>query len=152
MKELIGVIGAGSCKQDIYKQAYNVGKEIAKNGYGMICGGLGGVMEAAAKGCKENGGLTVGIIPQDSREAANPYLDIVIPTGMGIMRNLLIVRSASVLIAVDGKYGTLSEIAFALQLGKPVIGLQTWDISEEIIGAYDAADAVQKAIKRFVST
>ncbi len=148
MIELIGVIGAGSCTQNTYNQAFAVGKEIGKRGYSLVCGGLGGVMEAAAKGCKENGGLTIGIIPQESREAANPYLDIIIPTGMGIMRNLLIVRSASVLIAVNGRYGTLSEIAFALQLGKPVIGLESWDVSTEIIAASDAADAVQKAIER----
>ncbi|HID40135.1 MAG TPA: TIGR00725 family protein [Calditrichaeota bacterium] len=148
MKELIGVIGAGTCNQNIYLTAYEVGKEIGKRGYGLICGGMGGVMEASAKGCQENGGLTIGIIPHKNKEEANPYLDIVIPTGMGIMRNLLIVRSAAVLIAIDGRYGTLSEIAFALQIGKPVIGLQTWEVSTEIIDASDAIDAVQKATER----
>jgi len=148
MKELIGVIGAGTCNQNIYLTAYEVGKEIGKRGYGLICGGMGGVMEASAKGCQENGGLTIGIIPHKNKEEANPYLDIVIPTGMGIMRNLLIVRSAAVLIAIDGRYGTLSEIAFALQIGKPVIGLQTWEVSTEIIDAFDAIDAVQKATER----
>ena len=147
MKKLIGVIGAGSCDIPIYNLAEQVGAEIGRSGYGLVCGGLGGVMEAAAKGCKKTGGLTVGIIPQDNADEANSYLDIVISTGMGIMRNLLIVRSAEVLIAVDGKYGTLSEIAFALQLGRPVIGLHSWNISEDIVPAANAKDAVQKAVE-----
>ena len=150
MKKLIGVIGAGQCSQDIADLAYDVGKHIAENGYSLICGGLGGVMEAASRGCNDHGGLTIGIIPQEESDQANPYVDIVIPTGMGIMRNLLIVRSAEVLIAVNGKFGTLSEIAFALQLNKPIIGLNTWDVSDNIIKADDAADAVQKAMECIV--
>ena len=147
MKKLIGVIGAGQCDTDIQKLAYQVGLEIGKKGYGLICGGLGGVMEFAAKGCRESGGLTIGILPQDNVDQANPYIDIAIPTGMGIARNLIIVRSAMGLIAVSGKYGTLSEIAYALQLGKPVVGLNTWDISEDIIRADCPRDAVDKIIK-----
>ncbi len=148
MKKLIGVIGAGQCNNEIGDLAFRVGLEIGQRGYGMICGGMGGVMEYAAKGCQESGGLTVGVLPQDSAESANSYIDIAIPTGMGIARNLVIVRSAVGLIAVDGKYGTLSEIAYALQLGKPLVGLQTWDVSENIIKADNPKDALDKLIKK----
>ena len=147
MKQLIGIIGAGQCDSRIYTLALETGAAVAKMGYGIVCGGLGGVMEAAAKGCKESGGLTVGIIPQEEADAANSYMDIVIPSGMGIMRNLLVVRSAVGLIAIDGKFGTLSEIAFALQLGKPIIGLETWDISEQIVVAKNPEQAVDKLLK-----
>ncbi len=147
MKRLIGIIGAGRCDNRIYTLARETGAAAAKSGYGIVCGGLGGVMEGAARGCKENGGLTVGIIPQEKSNFANEFIDIIIPTGMGIMRNLLVVRSAVGLIAIDGKYGTLSEIAFTLQLEKPIVGLQTWDVSEEIVTAENAAQAVDKLIK-----
>ncbi|MGD9899539.1 MAG: TIGR00725 family protein [Calditrichaceae bacterium] len=142
MKSLIAVIGAGQCDDRIYSKAYDVGRHIAEKKFGLICGGLGGVMEAAAKGCRDAGGITVGIIPQEDGSAANPYIDIVIPTGMSIMRNLLIIRAAAGIVAVDGKYGTLSEIAYALQLKKPIVGLDTWDVSETIIKAQSAEEAV----------
>lgn len=146
MKTLIAVIGAGQCDDLIYRKAYDVGRHIAQKKFGVICGGLGGVMEAAAKGCREAGGITVGVIPQEDSGAANPYIDIVIPTGMGIMRNLLIIRSAAGIIAVNGKYGTLSEIAYALQIKKPVVGLDTWEVSEEIIKSNSAERAVNTLI------
>lgn len=146
MKKLIGVIGAGQCTPDIQESAYQVGLEIGRQGYGMICGGLGGVMEHAARGCREAGGLTIGVLPQDTAASANLFIDIAIPTGMGIARNLIIVRSALGLIAVNGKYGALSEIAYALQLGKPVVGLETWDVSEDIVKADNPLDAVEKII------
>ncbi|MBN2423629.1 MAG: TIGR00725 family protein [Calditrichaceae bacterium] len=147
MKKLIGVIGSGQCDLDVQNLAYQVGLEIGKKNYGLVCGGLGGVMEYAAKGCHESGGLTVGILPQEDAEYANPYIDLAIPTGMGVARNLIIVRSALGLIAVTGRYGTLSEIAYALQLGKPVVGLNTWDISEDIVKADNPRDAVDKITK-----
>lgn len=147
MKKLIGVIGARECSDSSLKLAYEVGQEIAKYGYGLVSGGMMGTMEAASRGCREAGGLTVGIVQGDNPSLANPYLDIIIPTGMGIMRNLLIVRSAVGLIAIDGKYGTLSEIAFALQIGKPIVGLNTWDISEEVIKVSTAHQAVRTIIK-----
>lgn len=148
MIDLIGVIGAGECNRKIADLAQEVGKEIALAGFGLVCGGLGGVMEAACKGCKEAAGMTVGIIPQDKADAGNKYLDIIIPTGMGIMRNLLVLRSAAGLIAVNGRFGTLSEIAFALQLKKPVIGLDSWDVSDEIIKAQTPKQAVQLLLEK----
>ena len=147
MKKLIGVIGARKCPESSIKLAYEVGQEIAKYGYGLVSGGMMGTMEAASKGCREAGGLTVGILPGDDPTLANPYLDIIIPTGMGIMRNLLIIRAAVGLIAIDGKYGTLSEIAYALQVDKPIVGLNTWDVSEDVIKVNNAQDAVKTIIK-----
>lgn len=150
MKKLIGVIGARECSAQALKMAYEVGKEIAKSGFGLVCGGMQGVMQEAARGCKEAGGLTVGIIPGDDPQQANPFIDIVIPSGLGIMRNLLIVRSAEGLIAIEGAYGTLSEIAFALQLQKPVVGLNTWDIADEIIKAETAEEALKKLLRKIL--
>lgn len=149
MQTLIGVIGAGNCDFETYTLAEKVGQEIAVHGYGLVCGGLSGVMEASAKGCREKGGLTIGIIPQDDADSSNPFIDIVIPTGMGIMRNLLVVRTASGLIAVGGRFGTLSEISFALQLGKPIVAINSWDVSETIYKAKTPNDAVTELIKRF---
>lgn len=148
MKQLIGVIGARECPESSLKFAYEVGQEIAKFGYGLVSGGMMGIMESASHGCRDAGGLTIGIIPGSDPALGNPYLDITIPTGMGIMRNLLVVRSAVGLIAIDGKYGTLSEIAYALQLGKPVVGLDTWDVSEDIIKVDTALEAVETIIKQ----
>jgi uncharacterized protein (TIGR00725 family) len=149
---LIGVIGAGECDRATYRLARQVGEAIASFGFGLVCGGLGGVMEAASKGCRQNGGLTVGLLPQDTPEPANPYLDIIIPTGMGIMRNVLVVRSAAGLIAVGGRYGTLSELAFALQMGKPVVGINTWNVSDAIIPAENPHDAVKQLLSRLEFT
>lgn len=124
----IGVIGGNSVDTRIYDLAVEVGRRIAQSGARLICGGLGGVMEGACKGASEAEGLTIGVLPgEDSREA-NPYVKIAIATGLGIARNLIIVRTSDVLIAVDGSYGTLNEISGALNLGKPVVGLETWDL------------------------
>jgi len=142
----IGVIGSGECSSKIKKLAEEVGREIARRGATLVCGGLGGVMEAAAKGAKEAGGLTVGILPGFHAEEANPYIDVVVVTGMSYARNAIVVRSSDALIAIEGKYGTLSEIAFALQMRKPVIGLNTWKISEEIVLSSSPVEAVEKAI------
>lgn len=123
----IGVIGSGVYSPRHEAIAYEVGRLIAEKGWILVCGGLGGVMEAACEGAKENGGITVGIIPSDG-EDANPHVRIPIITGMGYARNFIIVKSSQALIAIGGEYGTLSEIAIALKLKKPVIGLETWDI------------------------
>jgi hypothetical protein len=140
------VIGSGDCSPKTKRLAEEVGREIARRGATLICGGLGGVMEAAAKGAKLAGGLTVGIIPGANSEEANPYIDVVVVTGMSYARNIIVVRSSDALIAIEGRYGTLSEIAYALQLRKPVVGLNTWEISEEIVASSSPVEAVEKAI------
>lgn len=123
----VGVIGAGDCTDSMYKTAQGIGFEIGKRGWILVCGGLGGVMEAAAKGCVEAGGMTLGILPGLNRDSANPFIRIALPTGLGEGRNLLVVRTSDVLVSIAGGYGTLSEIALALKAGKPVIGLETWE-------------------------
>ncbi len=143
----IGVIGAGTCSHQTASLAYDVGKFIAKNRASLVCGGLGGVMEHASRGACDANGLTIGILPGFELNDANPYIKIKIPTGLSHARNILVVRSSMALIAVEGSYGTLSEIAIALKLGKPVIGLNTWNIGPEIIKAKTADDAVKKAIR-----
>jgi uncharacterized protein (TIGR00725 family) len=142
----IGVIGAGDCSERAARTAYEVGRHIARNNAVLFCGGLGGVMEMAAKGAREAGGLTVGLLPGFAFSDANPHIDIAIPTGLSHARNILVVRSCMAVIAVEGSYGTLSEIAIALKLGKPVIGLNTWDIGPDIIKAETAEEAVAKAV------
>jgi len=124
--KMIGVIGAGQCDEKIYGQAREVGAGIAMAGATLICGGLGGVMEGACQGAYEVGGQTVGILPGAERTQANPYVMIPVVTDLGHARNILIVRTADILVAISGGYGTLSEISIALKLGKPVIGLHTW--------------------------
>ncbi len=146
----IGVIGAGSCDADLRERADSVGAEIAKRGAILVCGGLGGVMEACSAGAKREGGTTVGILSGDDRRSANPYIDIAIVTDMGHARNVIIAHSSDVLIAVGGEYGTLSEIAHSLKIGKKVITLDSkWDI-EGTIKAKDPADAVGIAVKSLV--
>lgn len=141
---LIGVIGAGSCDDAIYSLAHDVGYNIALSGAVLVCGGLGGVMEAAAKGAKAAGGMTIGILPTETKYEANPYIDIPIATGLGHARNAVITRCCDVLIAIDGSYGTLSEIGLAKAMGKEVIGIKSWDI-EGIINAKTAKEAVDIA-------
>ena len=112
----------------------------------LVCGGRGGVMEAACRGAKASGGTTVGILPGGDRADANPYVDIAFATGMGELRNGLIVRTVDALIAIGGEFGTLSEVALALKAGKPVVGLGSWDL-EPIVRADDPADAVRRALE-----
>lgn len=143
-RKIIGVIGGGAVGPEILKMAEETGRLIAKHGCLLICGGMSGVMEAAAKGAKEAGGTTIGILPHTDRHEANPYIDIPIATGLGEGRNLVIIRTADILIAIDGEYGTLSEIAFALKMKKRVIGLRTWDIPG-IVKAETPLEAVKIA-------
>ncbi|MGB2698622.1 MAG: TIGR00725 family protein [Candidatus Zixiibacteriota bacterium] len=145
-KVFVGVIGAGKCSKKIFTLAEEVGKEIARAGAILVCGGLGGVMEGAAKGAKEAKGITVGILPGISKEEANPYIDMPIVTGIGEGRNLIVIRSSDAIIALPGKYGTLSEISFAVKLEKPVVGISTWDISERILKSKDPKEAVKLAL------
>lgn len=144
---IIGVIGGSSCTKEVYALAEEVGRLIARSGASLICGGMGGVMEAVCKGAFNAGGLTIGILPSDNTSTANPFVRVPVSTGMGIGRNIIIVRTARSFIAIDGKYGTLSEIAFALQLGKPVIALQTWLEVPGIKVVETAAEAVKLALQ-----
>jgi uncharacterized protein (TIGR00725 family) len=150
---IVAVIGDGSCSAENARLAEDVGRLLAEKGAAVVCGGLGGVMEAACRGAKSAGGLTIGILPGRARQDANPYVDIPIVTGMGEARNVIVVSSGQSVIAVSGGYGTLSEIAHALKLGIPVVGLGSWHLSKEgwdhpqaMNHATDAADAVQKAL------
>lgn len=124
----IGVVGAGQPSPAVARLAYAVGRLLGARGAVVLCGGLGGVMEAAARGAQETGGLTVGILPGFEASDANRYIDLPIVTGLADARNVVIVRSAQAVIAIGGGYGTLSEIGFALRLGLPVIGLRTWGL------------------------
>ena len=143
MKRVIAVIGGRRVKKGLLLMAEDVGRLIAERGAVLLCGGLGGIMEASAKGAKEAGGLTLGVLPQDDKGHANPFIDVPVATGLGIGRNVIIARTADALVAIGGQYGTLSEIAFSLQLKKPVVGIETWDI-DGVIRAETPEDAVRK--------
>jgi len=149
---IIAVIGNSSCSPEEAKLAESVGELLAQRGVTLICGGLGGVMEAACRGAKSKGGLTVGILPGQDSSIANPSVDIPVATGIGEARNLAVVKSAQAVIAVGGSYGTLSEIAYALKDSIPVIGLNTWSLSrngredDSIIRVQSPTEAVDKAI------
>lgn len=148
---IFGVIGDAFCSTEIAKIAEEVGENIAKKGGIIICGGLGGVMEAACRGAKKNNGLTIGVLPGFRKKEANLYIDIPILTGMDQGRNVIIIRSADVVIAIGGGYGTLSEVAFALKLNIPIVGIKTWELSKEgkenreIIRVDTPIEAVEKA-------
>ena len=148
----VGVVGAGVSAAGTDRLAEQVGRLLGERGAVVVCGGMTGVMEAVCRGAKGAGGTTLGILPGRDRRAANPYVDVAVPTGMGEMRNALIARTADVLIAVGGEFGTLSEIALALKLGKPVVGLGTWELSKQgvasdaIVRAADPAEAVATAL------
>lgn len=147
MKTVIGVIGAGDASEEECRAAWDVGSEIAKRNCVLVCGGMGGVMEAASKGAKSENGLTVGIIPGASKTDANRYIDIPVVTGMSHGRNIIVIRSCDAIIAIGGSYGTLSEIAFALRLEIPIIGIKTWDVSPEIKKAGTPKEAVDMALR-----
>ena len=148
----IAVIGGRQCSKEEAKLAEEIGRELAKRGVILVCGGLGGVMEAACKGASSQGGVTIGILPGENRQAANPYVQIPIVTSTGYARNLAVVKSAQAVIAIGGSYGTLSEISHALQSGIPVIGLNTWSLSKNgqqdnsIIPVENPTEAVNKAL------
>ena len=142
-KLYIGVVGGRDESEEVLRLAEDVGYEIAQCKAVLVCGGHGGVMEAACRGAKNGGGETIGILPGDDRNAANPYVDTVIPTGIGVARNAIIINTIDGIVAVGGKYGTLSEIAFALQKGIPIVALKSWQIDETIL----TADSPIKAIK-----
>ncbi len=149
---IVAVIGSSSCSEEEARLAEAVGERLARRGAVVICGGLGGVMERVCRGARSEGGLTVGILPGEDPGVANQWVDIPIATGVGYGRNMAVVKSAQAVIAIGGNYGTLSEIAYALKSGIPVIGLNTWTLSrngkevDSIIRASTAAEAVDRAI------
>jgi uncharacterized protein (TIGR00725 family) len=145
-RKRVGVIGGSRAAKKHLDQAAEVGRLIAEKGAVLVCGGLAGVMEAACRGARQAGGLTVGILPGGNPSEANAFVDVSIATGMGYTRNALVVMNADVLIAIDGEYGTLSEIAYARVQGKRVIGLDTWDI-EGVARAASPEEAVKLALK-----
>ena len=148
----VAVVGSGSAERDQLILAEEVGRLLATRGAIVLCGGLGGVMEAACRGAKSVGGMTVGLLPGSDRREANAWVDVAIPTGLGEARNALVIRAADVVIAIGGEFGTLSEIALALKTGKPVVGIDTWDLSKrgvmatEIVRAATPTEAVDRAL------
>ena len=142
----VAVVGPSEASTEDAARAETVGWLLGEAGAIVVCGGLGGVMEAAARGAAGAGATVVGLLPGSDRAEANPHLTVVIATGMGEMRNALIVRAADVLVAVGGAYGTLSEIAFALRTGVPVVGIGTWAL-DDVVDAPDAAAAVALALE-----
>ena len=152
-RKFVSVIGSSQASAKESRLAEEVGRELARRGVVLVCGGLGGVMEAACRGATSEKGTTIGILPGDNREQANPYVQFPIVTGIGYARNAAVVKSAQAAIAIGGSYGTLSEIAFARQSGIPVIGLGTWSLSrngqqdKSIIPTESPAEAVSKALK-----
>ncbi|MDQ3573643.1 MAG: TIGR00725 family protein [Actinomycetota bacterium] len=141
----VAVVGAGEASPAAESEAETVGRLLAERGAVVVCGGLGGVMAAACRGAKSAGGTTVGILPGSDRSEANPWVDVAVPTGMGEARNAVVVRTVDAVVAVAGGYGTLSEMALALRLGRPVVTLGGWEI-DGVQLARDPSDAVQRAL------
>ena len=138
VRRYVAVVGPGDADPDAEQAAERVGRELAGAGAVVVCGGLGGVMAAACRGAREAGGTTVGILPGLDRRAANPWVEITVPTGLGEARNALVVRAADALVAVGGGFGTLSEIGLALKAGKTVVGLRTWRLARDPGGEVEA--------------
>jgi uncharacterized protein (TIGR00725 family) len=150
----IAVCGPDPAPEDVAAQCESVGQGIAQAGAVLVCGGLGGAMEAAARGAAAEGGAVLGILPGADRSAANAFVTIAVPTGMGEMRNALIVRAADAVIAVGGEFGTLSEIALALKSGTPVVGIGTWElakadgrVADPVVRVETAGEAVATALR-----
>jgi uncharacterized protein (TIGR00725 family) len=147
----VAVIGPGEATDDELASAEAVGRQLAERGATVISGGLGGVMAATARGATEAGGTAVGILPGADRAAGNRWLTVALPTGLGELRNGLVVRAADAVIAIGGAYGTLSEVALALKTSTPVIGLRTWEI-DGIEHVDSAEQAVEHALRRAAGT
>lgn len=148
---IIAVIGGSKCSKKVEQISHKIGKIVAKVGAILICGGLGGVMEAACKGTKSAGGLTLGILPGENKESANPFVDIALPTGLGYARNVLVVKSADIVIAINGKYGTLSELAYALHFKKPIFGINTWNIEgiNKVKSLKELENKIKKLLRKY---
>jgi uncharacterized protein (TIGR00725 family) len=147
-KPYVAVVGAGVADDDATRAAEEVGRMLAQRGAVVVCGGMTGVMEAVCKGAKKAGGTTVGVLPGSARSDANAYVDVAIATGLGEARNALIVRTADVVVAIGGEFGTLSEIALALKIGTPVVGLDTWELGRKgaRLDAFSVASSPQEAV------
>lgn len=149
MRKIVSVIGQSDSTEEQYSHAYELGRLLAQAGYPIVCGGMGGVMEAVARGAAESDGMCIGLLPGSDPESGNAYLTLAIPTGLGHVRNTLVVRAGEIVIAIGGGYGTLSEIAFALTMSKVVIGINTWSaeshagIPADVVRVGSAADAVR---------
>jgi uncharacterized protein (TIGR00725 family) len=148
----VAVIGGSAAGPEVAALAYDVGRELARLGAVVVCGGLGGVMEAAARGVQEAGGVSIGILPDPDRLRANPYLTYTIPTNLGHARNMLIAHAADAVIAIDGSYGTISEAAIALKLGKPVVALGTGWSLPHLMAAETPQDAVSRILDALRTT
>jgi uncharacterized protein (TIGR00725 family) len=146
----VAVVGAGDADRATAKAAETIGRLLAEGGATVVCGGLGGVMEAACRGARSAGGRTIGLLPGIRRADANAFVEIAIPTGLGEARNVLVVRAADAVVAVGGEFGTLSEIAFALKTGVPVVGYRTWALAKEgtTVDAIEAASSPEDAARR----
>ncbi len=148
----VAVCGSAADEEPACSRAEEIGRLLARAGAVVLCGGLTGVMEAVCRGARAEGGLTVGLLPSEDRADANGYVDVAIPLGLGEVRNALLVRACDAMIALTGEYGTLSEIGFALKIGKPVIGVDTWQLSnrggpvDAVIEAASPEEAVEKAL------
>jgi uncharacterized protein (TIGR00725 family) len=149
----IAVVGPGDAAPDALAWAEEAGAAVAEAGAGLVCGGLGGVMEAACRGARSRGGITVGLLPGLDRDAANGWVVVALPTGLGEARNALVVRAADAVVAIGGGWGTLSEIALALKAGLPVVGLATWEPAlagatvEGVVAAGEPRAAVAEALR-----
>jgi uncharacterized protein (TIGR00725 family) len=146
-RKIIAVIGGAEASEEQVKIAEEVGSLVAKHGAVLVTGGMGGIMTAASKGASQSNGLVIGILPTTEKESANPYVHVPIVTGMNQARNFIIARTCDCAIAIGGKYGTLTEIAYCLMYGVPVVGIDTWQIDGPIISAKSAAEAVDRALE-----
>jgi len=146
----VSVIGGSSVTDEEAELAAAVGREVATRGHELVCGGLGGVMQAACRGASEAGGNTLGILPGEDRSAANPHVDTAVATGLGHARNALVVCNGDAVIAVDGGPGTLSEVGFAAVYGRPIAGLRTHDVEyvEHVDTPAEALDYVERRVHR----
>jgi uncharacterized protein (TIGR00725 family) len=143
----VAVVGSGVATDELYEKAREVGRLIAERGATVVCGGLSGVMEAAARGATEAGGMAIGILPDEDRRRQNGYLTYSVATGVGQARNLAVVCSGDVVIAVGGEYGTLSEIGLARKVGRPVVVLEGWDLGEHVSAASTPKEAIEAAFR-----
>jgi uncharacterized protein (TIGR00725 family) len=146
-RHYVAVVGSGEASGELYEKAREVGRLVAERGGTIVCGGRSGVMEAAARGAIEAGGTAIGILPDEDRESANDYVSYSVATGTGHARNLAVVCSGDVVIAVGGEYGTLSEIGLALKVGRPVVALMSWDLGEHVAVASTPHEAVEAAFR-----